>query len=62
MIRLYWYNKKPNFGYQLSPVLCRMLSGQDVEYTGNFELCDLVGIIAMRDPPHSLLHEALPDK
>ncbi|MGE0351569.1 polysaccharide pyruvyl transferase family protein [Hydrogenophaga sp.] len=44
MIRLYWYNKKPNFGDQLSPVLCRMLSGQDVEYTGNFELCDLVAI------------------
>lgn len=44
MIRLYWYNNKPNFGDQLSPVLCQMLAGQDVEYSDDFELCDLVAI------------------
>lgn len=44
MIRLYWYNKKPNFGDELSPVICKMLSGQEIEYTESFESCDILAI------------------
>lgn len=44
MIKLYWYNKKPNFGDELSPVICKILSGQEVEYTDNFEVCDILAI------------------
>lgn len=44
MVRLYWYNKKPNFGDELSPVICGMLSGQDIVYTDDFDTCDLVAI------------------
>lgn len=44
MIRLYWYKKKPNFGDELSPTICKMLSGQEVEYAENFESCDILAI------------------
>lgn len=44
MIKLYWYNKKPNFGDELSPVICGLLSGQSIEYENDFRSCDLVAI------------------
>lgn len=44
MIRLYWYKNKPNFGDELSPIICKMLSGREVEYTDNFESCDILAI------------------
>ena len=44
MIRLYWFNLNENFGDQLSPMLCRALSGREVGHTEDFKKCDLVAI------------------
>lgn len=44
MIRLYWFNRNKNFGDQLSPMVCRALSGRKVAHTRDFKQCDLIAI------------------
>jgi len=44
MIDLYWWNQDTNFGDQLSPLICRVLSGQDVRFAEPGRDCDLVAI------------------
>jgi hypothetical protein len=43
-IRMYWFNRKPNFGDELSPVLCAALGGRPVRHTQDFGECELVAI------------------
>ena len=43
-IHMYWFNRKPNFGDELSPVLCAALSGRPVRHTQDFTECELVAI------------------
>lgn len=44
MIKLYWWNKQKNFGDELSPMICNMLSEQQITHAEFFKSCDLIAI------------------